>query len=101
MDADLVAAREMVEAVEVEQEMGGLAKDVLALGAALVDVEDVSAFEASQSRRVGLGSAHGCVLLISRLRRGKFSFIFKLFFVATYEEIGIWWQLIDFNTFSI
>ena len=58
MDADFVAAREEVEPVEVEQEMGGGVEGVLPLGSALVDVVDVAAFPFSEAGRVGLRSSH-------------------------------------------
>lgn len=59
VDADFVAAGEEVEALEVEEEVGGGVEGALALGAALVDVEGLAAFPAAEAGRVGLGSAHG------------------------------------------
>lgn len=58
VNADFAAAGDAVELEEVEEEVGGLEEDVLALGAALVDVVDVAAFEVAEAGWVGLGSSH-------------------------------------------
>ena len=81
VNADFVAAGEEVEPLEVEEEVGGGVEGVLALGAALVDVEGLAAFPAAEAGRVGLGSAHA--LLNSGFSAGKFSFIFNLFLSMT------------------
>lgn len=51
VDADFVAAGEEIEAVEVEDDLGLGVEDALALGSALVDVVDLTAFETAQAGR--------------------------------------------------
>lgn len=66
--------------------MGGGEEDVLALGAALVDVVDVAALPAADSGWVGLGEvAH---LPISGFWGGKFSLIFGFFSGWGGDEVG-------------
>jgi len=56
VDADLVAAGEVVEAVEVEDEVSGADEGGLSLRAALVDVVDLPAFPVAKAGRVWLRS---------------------------------------------
>ena len=56
MDADFVAPRQDVEPVEVDDGVSGTEEGPLALGAALVDVIDLSALPVANTGRVGLRS---------------------------------------------
>lgn len=55
VDTNLVAPGECIKAVEVEDEVGGVTEDVLALGTALVDMVDLTALEVAKAGRVRLG----------------------------------------------
>jgi len=55
VDTNLVAPGEGIEAIEIEDEVGGVTEDVLALGAALVDMVDLTALEVAKAGRVRLG----------------------------------------------
>lgn len=89
VDADFVAAGEGIEAVQVEDEVGFGVEDALALGAALIDVVDLSAFEVTDAGRK-LGSAFRGHLLISGNPEGKFSFIFCFFWAAICARNVTW-----------
>jgi len=54
MDADFVAAGENVELIEVEDGVNGVEEGVLAAGASLVDVIDLSALPVADAGWVGL-----------------------------------------------
>ena len=78
MDADLATSGEGIETVQVVDQLGFAVEDALTLGAALIDVVDLAAFEGAESGRK-LGSAFGGHLLISVFPAGKFSYIFDIF----------------------
>jgi hypothetical protein len=56
MDADLVAPRQDVKTVEVEDGVSGTEKGPLALGAALIDVVNLPALPLAKAGRVWLSS---------------------------------------------
>ena len=78
MDADLATSGEGIETVQVVDQLGFAVEDALTLGAALIDVVDLAAFEGAESGRK-LGSAFVGHLLIGVFPAGKFSHIFDIF----------------------
>ena len=85
MDTDLAATGQGIETVQVVDQLGFAVEDALTLGAPLVDVVDLAAFEGAESGRK-LGSAFVGHLLISVFSAGKFSHILNLFFAHEHMQ---------------